>query len=244
MEEKNNMTAPENDTENLTRDASFVTSVPNFDPAPDNITDSSSGVTSDTSVPDEASDTRARAFSVSDDKACERTGVSTGGRRDSGTRRLITLAALVAVAMILSFVESRIPSFVAIPGIKLGLANIAVVFCLYRLGTADAAIVSVVRVMLSSLLFGTLTSFLYGLSGAVLSFVVMLLMKRLGTSPVFVSTLGGVSHNIAQIAVASLLLQTNVVGYYLPFLVLSGTISGIVIGVAGGVLVTKLPNIK
>lgn len=163
-------------------------------------------------------------------------------KRDNAVKRLITLAVCVSLALILSFIESRIPTFVAIPGVKLGLANIAVVFCLYRLGIKDAIIVSVVRVCLSSLLFGSITSFLYGLSGAVLSMIVMLIIKKIGLSPILVSTLGGISHNIAQICVASIILDTNVVGYYLPFLVLSGSIAGIVIGIAGGILVLKVPK--
>ena len=163
-------------------------------------------------------------------------------KRDNAVKRLITLAVCVSLALILSFIESRIPTFVAIPGVKLGLANIAVVFCLYRLGIKDAIIVSVVRVCLSSLLFGSITSFLYGLSGAVLSMIVMLIIKKIGLSPILVSTLGGISHNIAQICVASIILDTNVVGYYLPFLVLSGCIAGIVIGIAGGILVLKVPK--
>lgn len=162
-------------------------------------------------------------------------------RRGSSAHRLVSLAAFVALAMILSFIESRIPTFVAIPGVKIGLANIVVVFCLYRMRAVDAAIVSLVRVALSSLLFGSLTSFFYGLGGAVVSLAVMILLKQAKLGSIAVSTVGGVSHNIAQIAVASILLGTNVVGYYLPFLVLSGTIAGIVVGVSGGILEKKVP---
>ena len=162
-------------------------------------------------------------------------------RRGSSAHRLVSLAAFVALAMILSFIESRIPTFVAIPGVKIGLANIVVVFCLYRMRAVDAAIVSLVRVALSSLLFGSLTSFFYGLGGAVVSLAVMILLKQVKLGSIAVSTVGGVSHNIAQIAVASILLGTNVVGYYLPFLILSGTIAGIVVGVAGGILEKKVP---
>lgn len=162
-------------------------------------------------------------------------------RRGRPVRRLVSLAAFVALALILSFIESRIPTFVAIPGVKIGLANIVVVFCLYRMRSADAVVVSLVRVALSSLLFGSLTSFLYGLGGATVSLALMIVLKRLNFGSIAVSTVGGVSHNIAQIAVASILLGTNVVGYYLPFLVLSGTIAGIVVGVAGGILEKKVP---
>ena len=165
-------------------------------------------------------------------------------RRGGATKRLITLAVMVAVALILSFVESRIPTFLPIPGMKLGLANIVTVFLIYRMRAADALTVSLVRVCLASLLFGSLTSFLYGIFGAAVSLALMLLLKRVGLGAVAVSTVGGVSHNIAQIAVASVLLGTNVVGYYLPFLFLSGTASGIVIGVAAGLLVKKIPEVN
>ncbi len=165
-------------------------------------------------------------------------------RRISPARHITTLAVCVAVALMLSFVESRIPPLVPIPGIKLGLANIAIIFVLYRLGARDAICVSLLRVCLSSLLFGSVTSFIYGMSGAVLSLLIMILLRRTPLGTVGVSSLGGVSHNLAQIAMASLIMQTNIVLYYLPYLVLSGTIAGIVIGISGAVLVKKLPEIK
>ena len=112
------------------------------------------------------------------------------------------LALSIALAMILSFVESQIPAFVAIPGIKVGLANIVVVFALYKLGWKEAAIISLIRVMLVSLLFGTGASFLYSLAGAVLSFAGMLLLKGTGRfSCTAVSVVGGVllhSDNMAR----------------------------------------------
>ena len=158
-----------------------------------------------------------------------------------GTKKLATLAISVSLALILSFVESQIPAFVAVPGIKVGLANIAVVFCLYKIGEKEAALVSLLRVILLGLLFGTFTSFLFSLSGAVVSFVAMALLKNftpLGKTGV--SVVGGVSHNIAQIGVACLLLETNIIIYYLPFLLISGTVAGVVIGVVSTLLVEKI----
>ena len=157
------------------------------------------------------------------------------------TKKLVTLAVTVALAMVLSFLESRIPAFVAIPGIKVGLANIAVIFTLYKLGPREAAIISLIRVILVSLLFGTVVSLWYSLAGAILSLTVMILIKKLTPlSTVTVSVLGGVTHNIAQIGVACLLLETNVIAYYLPFLLLSGVIAGIAVGVAGALLVKRV----
>ena len=90
------------------------------------------------------------------------------------TKKLVTMAISVSLALILSFIESQIPAFVAVPGVKLGLANIAVVFALYKLGEGEAAIISAIRVILLAILFGSFTSFLFSLSGAAVSFILML----------------------------------------------------------------------
>ncbi len=157
------------------------------------------------------------------------------------TKRLATLSVIVATAIILSFVESRIPAFVAIPGVKVGLANIAVIFALYKLGIRDAVCVSLVRVVLISLLFGSVMSLWYSLGGAVLSFSAMLAMKYLTpANTVSVSLTGGVAHNIGQILVACLVLDTNVLFYYLPFLLLSGVIAGIAVGLASALLIKRI----
>ena len=154
---------------------------------------------------------------------------------------MTSLALTVSFALILSFVESRIPAFVAIPGIKVGLANIAVIFTLYKFGIKEAAAVSAVRVLLVSMLFGSPISMIYSLTGAVLSLSVMYLLKKLTPlTEVTVSVAGGVTHNIGQIGAASVMLGTNVVIYYLPFLMLSGTIAGVVVGIASGVLIKKV----
>ena len=97
----------------------------------------------------------------------------------NNTKKLTRLALTVSFALILSYIESRIPAFVAIPGVKVGLANIAVIFSLYKLGPKEAASISVVRVLLVSFLFGSPISLIYSLTGAVLSFAVMLLLKKL-----------------------------------------------------------------
>jgi heptaprenyl diphosphate synthase len=157
------------------------------------------------------------------------------------TKKLTTLAITVTLAMALSFLESQIPPLVAIPGVKLGLANIAVIFALYRFGAKEAAAVSALRVFLVGLLFGSFVSTLYSIAGAILSFVVMLLLRRIKVfSEVGVSVAGGVCHNIGQIAVACVLLETNVILYYLPFLLLSGTVAGVGVGVLSALLVRKL----
>ena len=157
------------------------------------------------------------------------------------THKLTALALTVSVAMLLSFIESKLPAFTAVPGIKMGLANIAVMFALYRFGIKEAALVSAVRIVLLSLLFGSVVSMLYGLAGAVLSLSVMALLKRFSPlSPMGVSVSGGVTHNVGQILLACLLLRTSAVAYYLPVLILTGTLSGIVIGICAAVLIKRL----
>ena len=157
------------------------------------------------------------------------------------TKKLVTLAVTVSVAMILSFVESRIPAFVAIPGVKVGLANIAVIFALYKMGWREALAVSLVRVALVALLFGSVVSLAYSIAGALISLSVMILLRRLGVfTEVAVSVVGGITHNIGQILVAFLLLETEVVFYYLPFLLVSGVIAGIAVGIASSLLVKKI----
>lgn len=159
----------------------------------------------------------------------------------NNTRRITTLAITISLALILSFIESRIPAFVAIPGIKVGLANIAVIFTLYKMGVKESIAVSILRVILVSFLFGTPISLIYSITGAIFSLTVMIILKRLTPlTEVAVSVCGGVMHNVGQITAASFMLSTNVVLYYLPFLLVSGTIAGVAIGIASGILVKRV----
>lgn len=159
----------------------------------------------------------------------------------NNTKKLTTLSLMVTFALVLSYVESRIPTFVAIPGVKVGLANIAVIFTLYKLGLKEAITISLVRVVLVSFLFGNPISLIYSVSGAMLSLAVMVMLKLLTPlKEVAVSVTGGVMHNVGQITVASIMLDTNVVTYYLPFLILSGTLAGIAVGTASAILIKKI----
>ena len=159
----------------------------------------------------------------------------------NNTKKLTSLALMVSFALVLSYVESRIPAFVAIPGVKVGLANIAVIFTLYKLGIKEAIMISLVRIVLISMLFGNPVSLIYSFAGSVLSLAVMFLLKKLTPlKEIAVSVVGGVMHNVGQIAVASLMLDTNVVTYYLPVLILSGTLAGIVVGCAGALLIKRV----
>ena len=157
------------------------------------------------------------------------------------TKKLTVMALTTALAMILSFVESQIPAFVAVPGVKMGLANIAVVFALYKLGWKEAVAISLVRVVLVSMLFGSIASLFYSLAGAALSLAGMGLLKRSGKfTEIVVSVAGGILHNIGQIAMASIILETDALRYYLPFLLLSGIVAGVVIGVVSAIMVKRI----
>ena len=159
------------------------------------------------------------------------------------TRKIARMGLLVALAMILSYVESLIPAFVAVPGVKVGLANIVVIFALYTLVPVEALTVSLLRVILSSFLFGSVLSLLYSLSGALLSLGGMIVMKKLKIfSTLVVSVTGGVLHNVGQILVACLVLETDVLLYYLPVLILSGVVTGAVIGIIGSLVIKRLEN--
>ena len=157
------------------------------------------------------------------------------------TRKIARMGLLTALALILSYVESLIPAFVAVPGVKMGLANIVVVFALYTLGPGEAAIVSIIRVLLSSLLFGSVLSLSYSAAGAIISLLSMIIMMKTKIFGVTsVSVTGGVFHNLGQILVACLVLETDVLLYYLPVLILSGTITGAVIGIASSIVIKRL----
>ena len=157
------------------------------------------------------------------------------------TKQLVTLSALVGVAMILSYIESMIPAFVAVPGVKVGLSNIATVFALYSLGWPYAICVSVVRVFLSALLFGNFVSLIYSLSGAAVALTLMIVLKKLDSfSSVGVSVAGGVGHNAGQVFAACIVMENAAISLYIIPLIISGTIAGVVIGLVTGNLVERV----
>ena len=148
---------------------------------------------------------------------------------------------IAALALVLSYLESLVPSL-GVPGVKLGLPNIAIVFALYRLGWRDACIISLVRVFLVFLLFGNGAGLAYSVVGAALSLALMGLLKKTGKfSSVGVSVAGGVAHNAGQILVAMALLETSRLAWYLPVLWVSGTVAGVLIGIVSGGLVERVP---
>ena len=161
-------------------------------------------------------------------------------------KRIALLGLCTAVAMVLAYAELLLPPlFTAVPGIKLGLPNIAIIFVLYRVGAKDAALVSLVRMTAISMLFGTPVTFLYSLAGGVLSLGAMILLKQTRLfSTVGVSVVGGVLHNVGQIIAACLWTQTAQIAFYLPMLLFSGTVAGAVIGLLAGLMLKRFEKWK
>ena len=166
--------------------------------------------------------------------------------RNSKIKRRAFLGLCTSVALLLSYIEAIVPPiYAAVPGIKIGMPNIAIIFVLYRFGLRDAAAVSLLRICISSLLFGNPMTLAYSFAGAVLSLAVMAVLKKTDfLSTVGVSVAGGVTHNIGQILVAMVLLGTAEIGYYMIVLAVTGTLSGVFIGLCGGFMIKRIPKIK
>lgn len=149
-------------------------------------------------------------------------------------KKVAVSGVLIALAFIFSYVEVLIPFQLGIPGVKLGLANIVSLVALYLLDEKMAATITVVRVILTGFTFGSLYSMLYSMAGALLSLAFMIGAKRWNKfTMIGVSVLGGVMHNIGQLIMAAVVLKTVPFFYYTPVLILSGIVTGIMIGFLG-----------
>ncbi len=150
-----------------------------------------------------------------------------------------------ALALIFSYVETLIPIQFGIPGVKLGLANLIIVIALYRMKLSEAYLLSIVRVLLAGFIFGNYFSIIYSLAGGILSLTVMaLLRKKGGFSVIGVSIAGGVFHNIGQLIVASVIVETFSVMYYVPVLLIAGLVTGLLIGIASDGMLKRLANLE
>ncbi len=157
------------------------------------------------------------------------------------TKKVAYLGLLIALAFVLSYVEVLLPLNIGIPGAKIGLANIVVVVALYTIGAKNAGMLSLTRVLLVGLTFGNFAMMLYSMAGALLSFIVMFMARRTKKLSITgVSVLGGVFHNVGQIIVAIFMLQTRELIFYLPFLIIIGTISGVVIGILAAMISRRI----
>ena len=152
---------------------------------------------------------------------------------------------LTALALIFSYIETLIPIQFGVPGIKLGLANLIIVIVLYKTDWREALLLSVVRIIIAGFIFGNLFSIVYSLAGGVLSLTVMVLLKRTDRFSVAgISMAGGVCHNIGQLIVAMIVVETYQVGYYLPVLLIAGLITGAVIGAVAGEVLKRIRNLS
>ena len=164
----------------------------------------------------------------------------------AGTKKIALLGIMTAVALILAYLEAILPPlWSAVPGVKMGLPNLVIIFVLYRFGFKEAVAVSAIRLFTVSLLFGNVMTLAYSAAGAVLSLILMVLLKKIDNfSTVGVSVAGAVSHNLGQILVAVFLFDTVQLGYYMIILAITGSIAGVFIGIGANLLIKRTQSIK
>ena len=159
-------------------------------------------------------------------------------------RQIALCGLLTAMMLVLGYVESLIPISVGIPGIKLGLSNSLLIFAIYMLGAKVSLGLMVLKVVLSGLLFGGVSAMAFSLTGGVVSVMAMILLKRAeGLSPIVVSMVGGAAHNVAQVALAMVILETTKLVYYMAVLMLVGLGMGAVTGIAAAAVLRHIARI-
>lgn len=154
--------------------------------------------------------------------------------------RITYVALLGALSAVFGYIESLFPLPVAIPGIKLGIANIVILFALLKMNKSDAFFVLVIKIAVCALLFSGLGGFLYSLSGGLISFFAMICALKLKLSTIGASMAGGVFHNIGQILAAAGILRSFSAFYYLPVLLLAGLIVGAAVGILCNIVILRL----
>ena len=160
-------------------------------------------------------------------------------------KQITTMGMLVALAMVLGFVETLIPINLGIPGMKLGLANIVVVIALFLFDIKTAVVVSILRIILIAMTFGNMSMMFYSIAGASLSLLSMIAISKIKSfSLISVSIVGGIMHNVGQIICAAFVVRTNGVFTYLPVLMIAGLVSGALIGIVAGLISVRLTNVK
>ncbi|KAF1304638.1 Gx transporter family protein [Enterococcus saccharolyticus] len=163
-------------------------------------------------------------------------------------RKIIFIALLVAQGVIIGLIENMIPyPFAFAPGAKLGLANLITIIALFTMPKRESFLLIWMRLILTTLLGGTISTFMYSMSGALLSYGGMLLVKQLGpkrVSIIGISATGGFMHNVGQLVTASWIAQSWTVMLYLPILSFLGILSGIAIGVAANYLLRRVDTLR
>lgn len=159
----------------------------------------------------------------------------------SSSRMTALCGVFIALAMVLSYLESLVPISFAIPGIKLGLANIVTIIALVKLGLKPALIISIGRVLLSGILFGNPATIMYSMAGALLSIAVMFIVRKLKLLAITgTSVCGAVAHNLGQLIVAAVVIENTKIFYYMAVLSVSGIIAGILIGILAGIIIKNI----
>ena len=163
--------------------------------------------------------------------------------KDMKAKKIALYGMCIALAFLFSYIESLIPVNGLVPGMKLGLTNVVVVFALYYMEEKGAFIINMVRILLVAATFGNAVSLWYSLAGGVLSYLVMVLLKHSkGVHLITVSVAGSVAHNAGQILVAAILLHTSAVGWYFGVLCISGIVAGVAIGILTALVMNRLPK--
>lgn len=164
---------------------------------------------------------------------------------NSKAKKTALFGLMVALAFVFSYLESLIPFNIGVSGVKVGLANLVVVTALYTMPKRNAFFIAVIRIILVGFTFAGISTMIYSLAGGILSFAVMCLLKKSKHfSVIGVSIAGGISHNLGQILVASLIMQTPRIIYYIPVLALSGVVTGILIGIISRIIIDRLNKMK
>lgn len=154
------------------------------------------------------------------------------------------MGVFLALALLLSYVESLIPFYFGIPGVKLGLTNLIVVIMLYCVGAKEAFAISMLRIVLAGFMFGNAFSILYSLAGGILSFAIMYLVKKTNKFHMLsVSICGGIAHNIGQLVIAVFIVNTYYILYYAPILLIAGVLTGFAIGILSSEITRRLKGI-
>lgn len=164
--------------------------------------------------------------------------------KNNKAKKIALFGMMVALAFTFSYFESLIPLDFVAPGIKLGLANLVVVIALYLMKPGEAFAIAIIRIFLAGLTFGNVYSIAYSLCGGIFSFLVMYLVRKTKLSVIGVSMLGGICHNIGQIIVAAIVMETSRIAYYLPVLLVAGLITGLLLGVISKLVIERFEKVK
>ncbi len=166
------------------------------------------------------------------------------GNRRYQTIKIAQCGLLTALMLVLGFIESLIPVAAGVPGIKLGLSNGVLLFALYMMDAPTAFVLMLLKVLLSGLLFGGVSAMMYALAGGVLSMICMILLKKLKFGLIAVSMTGAVMHNLGQVLLAMIILETDRLVYYMAVLLFAGLLFGAATGAAAHATISHIRKLK